>query len=389
MLELRQSYHTLLRSPAQLAFCRQAQSVADLLAALRTLWGAAEASDNALLQAIDALNRETLPDDVAADMAGIWLPRLYRVRSQRLQWCLPDGPATEPFHDEYLIRCWQSTTLNQLITPTTSVQSLAACAGRVPGAQPAGFIFHLSRCGSTLLSGCLSELDDAVVFSEPPVLTEVLVDPALSPRYKRAHVQCLIDLKASLFPGRRVVIKWNAWDIFQWALLRGLYPAVPVVVLVRDPMEILASHHAIAGRHMSGDPSLACVAPVFSASRGATVLDHRIGVLEGLLQAMGALEESPALARIDYSQLHGETIRHVASMFGLRFSAEGRLRMEQRMQSNAKLPGTRFEPDRARKAGVFSADEGQIIEQRLSALHQTLVPRPEQRTPPFEVAHAL
>ncbi|MBU1354126.1 MAG: sulfotransferase family protein [Gammaproteobacteria bacterium] len=389
MLELRQSYHTLLRSPAQLAFCRQAQSVADLLAALRTLWGAAEASDNALLQAIDALNRETLPDDVAADMAGIWLPRLYRVRSQRLQWCLPDGPATEPFHDEYLIRCWQSTTLNQLITPTTSVQSLAACAGRVPGAQPAGFIFHLSRCGSTLLSGCLSELDDAVVFSESPVLTEVLVDPALSPRDKRAHVQCLIDLKASLFPGRRVVIKWNAWDIFQWALLRGLYPAVPVVVLVRDPMEILASHHAIAGRHMSGDPSLACVAPVFSASRGATVLDHRIGVLEGLLQAMGALEESPALARIDYSQLHGETIRHVASMFGLRFSAEGRLRMEQRMQSNAKLPGTRFEPDRARKAGVFSADEGQIIEQRLSALHQTLVPRPEQRTPPFEVAHAL
>lgn len=389
MLELRQSYHTLLRSPAQLAFCRQAQSVADLLAALRTLWGAAEASDNALLQAIDALNRETLPDDVAADMAGIWLPRLYRVRSQRLQWCLPDGPATEPFHDEYLIRCWQSTTLNQLITPTTSVQSLAACAGRVPGAQPAGFIFHLSRCGSTLLSGCLSELDDAVVFSESPVLTEVLVDPALSPRDKRAHVQCLIDLKASLFPGRRVVIKWNAWDIFQWALLRGLYPAVPVVVLVRDPMEILASHHAIAGRHMSGDPSLACVAPVFSASRGATVLDHRIGVLEGLLQAMGALEESPALARIDYSQLHGETIRHVASMFGLRFGAEGRLRMEQRMQSNAKLPGTRFEPDRARKAGVFSADEGQIIEQRLSALHQTLVPRPEQRTPPFEVAHAL
>ncbi|MBU0826614.1 MAG: sulfotransferase family protein [Gammaproteobacteria bacterium] len=389
MLELRQSYHTLLRSPAQLAFCWQAQSVADLLAALRTLWGAAEASDNALLQAIDALNRETLPDDVAADMAGIWLPRLYRVRSQRLQWCLPDGPATEPFHDEYLIRCWRSTTLNQLITPTTSVQSLAACAGRVPGAQPAGFIFHLSRCGSTLLSGCLSELDDAVVFSESPVLTEVLVDPALSPRDKRAHVQCLIDLKASLFPGRRVVIKWNAWDIFQWALLRGLYPAVPVVVLVRDPMEILASHHAIAGRHMSGDPSLACVAPVFSASRGATVLDHRIGVLEGLLQAMGALEESPALARIDYSQLHGETIRHVASMFGLRFSAEGRLRMEQRMQSNAKLPGTRFEPDRARKAGVFSADEGQIIEQRLSALHQTLVPRPEQRTPPFEVAHAL
>ena len=389
MLELRQSYHALLRSPAQLALCRQAQSVADFLAALRTLWGVAEASDTALLQAIDALNRETLPDDVAADMAGIWLPPLYRVCSQRLQWCLPDGPATEPFHDEYLTRCWQSTTLNQLITPTTAVQSLAACAGRVPRAQPAGFIFHLSRCGSTLLSGCLSELGDAVVFSESPVLAEVLLDPALSLQDKRAHVESLIDLKASLFPGRRVVVKWNAWDIFQWALLRGLYPAVPVVALVRDPMEILASHHALVGRHMSGDPSLACVASVFSTSTAASVLDHRIGVLEGLLQAMGTLEESPFLSCIDYSQLHGETIRQVASMFGLRCGAEGLLRMEQRMQSNAKLPGTRFEPDRARKAAVFSADEGQIIRQRLSALHRTLVPLPEQRRPQFEVAHAF
>src|SRR3989344_1195398 len=126
----------------------------------------------------------------------------YHVRSQRMRWCLPDGAPTEPFHDEYLSRCWRSATLNQLFSPRTSLKALAACAQRVPRAQPAGFIFHLSRCGSTLLSGCLSELDEAAVFSESPVLTEVLVDPALTPQEKRAHVQCLIDLKAVLFPGR-------------------------------------------------------------------------------------------------------------------------------------------------------------------------------------------
>ena len=76
-------------------------------------------------------------------------------------------------------------------------------------------------------------------------------------------------------------------------------------------------------------------------------------------------------------------------MFGLRCGAEDRVRMEQRMQSNAKLPGSRFEPDSARKAAVFGADEGQIIRHRLSALHQALVPRPEQRTLPFDVSHAL
>lgn len=389
MHELRPAYHALLCSQAELALCRQAHSVAGLLDALRALWGVAEQTDAWLVQALDTLNREALPDEVVAQMAGVWLPHRYHARSGRLHWCLPDGPPTEPFHDEYLSRCWQRSALDQLVTPQSSLRALAACAGRVPRALPAGFIFHLSRCGSTLLSGCLSELDDAVVFSESPVLTEVLVDPALSPQDRRAHLQCLIDLKAGLFPGRRMVVKWNAWDIFQWDLLRALYPAVPAVALVRDPVEILASHHALAGRHMSGDPSLAWVDRVFSTSKAASVLEHRIGVLEGMMQAMGALEGSPALARIDYAQLDGQTIRQVVSLFGLRCGAEDWSRMEQRMQSNAKLLGTRSAPDRARKAAVFSADESLSIRQRLSGLHRSLVPQPEQRAPQREVAHAL
>ena len=389
MLDLRNAYHALVCSPVQLALCRQAHSVTALLAALRSLWGVGNASDAQLLQAIDALNREALPDTVTADMAGIWLPRRYHTRSQRLHWCLPDGPPTEPFHDEYLSRCWQRSALDQLVTPQSTLRALAACVGRVPKAQPAGFIFHLSRCGSTLLSGCLSELDDAVVFSESPVLTEVLLDPALSPQDKRAHVECLIDLKASLFSRRRVVVKWNAWDIFQWDLLRGLYPAVPVVALVRDPVEILASHHALAGRHMSGDPSLVCVAPVFLASTGSSVLEHRIRVLEGLMQAMVRLIALPGTAHLDYRQLDGDTVMQIAGMFGLGCGAAEQSRMAQRGQSNAKFPGTRFESDLARKATVFSTDEAQIIRRRLSPLHRTLVAQAAQRTPETEVTNAF
>lgn len=385
---LRHAYHTLLCSPAQLALCRQAHSVADTLTLLRQIWGVAGLSDTELLQALDTLNRKDVPDAVACGMAGVWLPRSYRVRSQRLAWCLPDGAPAEPFHDEYLSRCWQNTTLNQLIAPRTSLKALAMCAQRVPRAQPAGFIFHLSRCGSTLLSGCLSELDEAVVFSESPVLTEVLVDPALSPHDKRAHVQCLIDLKAALFPGRRVVVKWNAWDIFHAQLLRGEYPAVPAVGLVRDPVEILASHHAQAGRHMSGDPSLATVAPVFQMSAAASVLEHRIGVLHGLMEAMHALAATHGMPCIDYRQLNSGTVQQVAAMFALRCDTQGQRRIALRMQRNAKLPALRFEPDGARKAAVFDAAQFRAIVQRLSSLHRALAPQPEQVAPVPEVADA-
>lgn len=388
MPDLRHAYYTLLGSAAQLALCRQAHSVADLLAALRRLWGADGLGDAQLLQAIGALNREDVPDEVAVGMAGLWLPHSYHVRSQRMRWCLPDGAPTEPFHDEYLSRCWQSATLNQLFSPRTSLAALAACAQRVPRARPAGFLFHLSRCGSTLLSGCLSELDDAAVFSESSVLTEVLVDPAQSPQERRAHVQPLIDLKAVLFPGRRVVVKWNAWDILHAPLLWAAYPAVPAVALVRDPVEILASHHAQAGRHMSGDPSLAAVAPVLGASAAGSVLEHRIGVLQGLMEGMQALAVEPGVACIDYRQLHGDAVQQVAAMFGLRCDADGQRRIAQRMQRNAKLPDIRFQPDGVRKAAVFDAAQSRAIAQRLAPLHRALVPPAERAAPEPEVADA-
>lgn len=381
MLDLRPAYYTLLCSPSQLALCRRAGSVADLLAALRRLWDADRHSDGELLHALDTLNREDLPDEIAAGLAGIWLPRSYHVRNQRLQWCLPDGAPSEPFHDEYLSRCWQSTPLNQLLSPRTSLRALAAGAKRVPKAQPAGFILHLSRCGSTLLSGCLSELDDAAVFSESPVLTELLVDPALSLQDKRAHLEALIDLKSCLFSGRRVVVKWNAWDVFHAHLLRGAYPAVPVVALVRDPVEILASHHAQTGRHMSGDPSLAAVAPVFGVSAASSVLEHRIRVLAALMEALSALRVGSGIVHLDYRQLHGDSVRRIAGMFGLRCDEEGQQRIGQRMLRNAKLPGVRFEPDGARKAAVFDATQARAIAQRLSALHQALIAPAEHAVP--------
>src|SRR3989344_4140063 len=360
VLDLRHAYYTLLGSAAQLALCRRAHSVAGLPAVLRRLWDTDGLGDAPLLQAIGALNHEDVPDEVAVGLAGLWLPHSYHVRSQRMLWCLPDGAPTEPFHDEYLSRCWRSATLNQLFSPRTSLKALAACAQRVPRAQPAGFIFHLSRCGSTLLSGCLSELDEAAVFSESPVLTEALVDPALTPLEKSAHDQSLIDLKAVLFPGRRVVVKWNAGDIF----------------------------HARAGRHMSGDPSLAGVAPVFGVSAGGSVLEHRIGVLQRLMESMQALAVEPDFACIDYRQLRGDAVQQVAAMFGLRCDADGQRRIAQRMQRNAKLPEVRFQPDGARKAAVFDADQSRAIVQRLAPLHRALAPPAERAAPEPEVADA-
>jgi len=47
-------------------------------------------------------------------------------------------------------------------------------AGAMEGLHPTGFVFHMSRCGSTLIAQMLAALDRAIVISEAAPIDDVL-----------------------------------------------------------------------------------------------------------------------------------------------------------------------------------------------------------------------
>ena len=47
---------------------------------------------------------------------------------------------------------------------------------------PAGIIFHVARCGSTLISQSLKQLGTLAVYAEPQPVNEILVPPHQWPR---------------------------------------------------------------------------------------------------------------------------------------------------------------------------------------------------------------
>ncbi|KEH08030.1 sulfotransferase family protein [Delftia lacustris] len=378
MHELQVAFAALIASPSQQALFERAGSVESVLAQLRLLWRLHGWGDARLIQTLEQLSKEAAVPATAL-LAGGWLPHRYEARTRSIQWCLPDGPATEPFHDEYISRCLQRRLLNQFIRPRTPLAELcAASAPRRWGHRPAGFIFHLSRCGSTLVSGSLSELDSTLVLSEPPVFTELLLDTSLDRAQKREGIAGLVSAITVAVPGRHdLVVKWNAWDIFQWELLQDLYPEVPSLMLVRDPVEILASHHRQAGRHMSGDPSLAGASPVFCCGRSSqpfvSMLDHRMRVLQALMERMRGLHESQGVPVLHYSQLGAGAMEQIARRFGLHASEAARQRIAVRLSQHAKALDQRFSPDGQDKAAVFGAGDRQDIEARLGPLHAQLL----------------
>lgn len=368
------AYCELISSPAQLARCQEAVSVSELLSVIKKLWQQTTLSDDQLLAELAQLNQLVLDGD-KIQLAGNWLPYRYHAKNRCIHWCLPAGHATEPFQDETISRYRQTVLVNQFITPKTALSSLDIQAQAVQPITPAGFIFHLSRCGSTLISGCLSELDTTCVFSESPVLTEILLDQTLEEAAQQQHLQQLINLQACVFPTRPdVVIKWNAWDIFRWDLIRAIYPQVPVVFLVRNPVEILASHQRSAGRHMSGDSVLAAHYPELAPPvKDENMLDFRVRVLAVLLTMMEKHCHEVSVKIVDYVQVDLNKIYAICNYFALTKSSERMLLVAQRMQVNAKSLGQSFCGDSEQKREHFSAPDKTLIESRLLPLYQQVV----------------
>lgn len=372
-MNLLPSYQTLITSPEQLALCAQATSVAQLLQQLKHLWHQEALTDNQLLDKLAACNQQILDIDMAA-LSGCWLPYRYHAKTHSMQWCLPLGHASEPFHDQYIERCRQQRVINQLINPKTSVRALLSAPIDRPRV-PTGFIFHLSRCGSTLVSGCIAELNNTSVLSESSLLTEVLLDFSLTPVEKQQLLPQLIHLQGNLSSGRdKIIVKWNAWDLLNWSIIDAAFAQVPVLLLVRNPIEVLASHQRMSGRHMAGDPSLAELSPVFTACTSTeTLLDVRIRVLRSLLSQMLKIQPQLNAKLVDYLDLTNEKIHELAKHFSLFMDKSDLSRAGRRMKFHSKVPDSLFYSDAAQKRQVFKPHEQEKILLGLNSAYEVLI----------------
>lgn len=307
-------------------------------------------------------------------LAEHWLPYSFVAHRGETCWCLPTGRAEQPFHDEYISTCRQAP-INTLLAPRTSLQAMLSLAVDLPNpSPPAGFVFHLSRCGSTLVSGCFAALAECSVLSESSALTEILLAQHLETEVRSVLIRLLVQLQGRVSPAQsHLIIKWNAWDVYQWQLLRAVFPDVPVLLLIRNPVEILASHQCSAGRHMSGDPTLRHLHPAFAAAQTAeSLLQFRVCVLKALMTQMLAIATEPGVAVVDYADLNLTKLIHIANWFGIDCGAHQQARMAHRAGRHSKTPTAEFQADSDWKRTAFSNLDRQQIEPILSDTYRRL-----------------
>lgn len=241
------------------------------------------------------------------------------------------------------------------------------------GSAPAGVVFHVARCGSTLVSQVLKQQGQCVVYSEPLPCNEVLLPPHPYPRPELVAAVRSLGAAFAAHAGQPYVLKLSSWNTLFCDVVADAFPDTPWVLSLRDPVEVAVSLLAKPAGWMHADAGAAAVLrrAVDPEARSRTPEEFVARLYGSFCDAACRLD--PARGRLlDYAGLPAAIWTQVAPHFGLAMDDTGRGRMQQAARIDAKAPlgkAQEFARDeRGKQAAATPALRAAIAEFALPAL---------------------
>jgi hypothetical protein len=286
-----------------------------------------------------------------------WVPvRLYPQADRPfVDWCyMGRRRFTDPSFSQTIEACIHQP-FNLLFRHQTPIEVLGRWTERHAALQPAGFIFHVSRCGSTLVSRMLAAIPDHIVISEaPPIDSAIRARSRFSKISEERQVDWLRWMIAALGQRRagsetRLFIKFDAWNILDLPLVRRAFPTVPWLFLYRDPIEVLVSQLRHRGPHMV--PGVFAPA-VFGLDQNAVdeaTPEEFCSRILGALYRAGLQYHRDGGMLVNYSQLPSIVFSSLLQFFGFSYSASELENMREIAKFDAKNPRLFFTDDTQKK----------------------------------------
>ena len=162
-----------------------------------------------------------------------------------LQWMDMSGVSlAEPFFQQTVERVRDGR--RELFTEFDVLLQLEKQLDSVP---PTGFIFHSSRCGSTLVSNACRAINNSIVLSEAnaidKLIARLITDPgdvktSLYSVFLRGVVHALAQRRAD--NEEHLFIKFACCSFALIEQVKRIWPNVPWLLLYRDPVETIVSN---------------------------------------------------------------------------------------------------------------------------------------------------
>lgn len=304
------------------------------------------------------------PDLVDFDVRQIvnWLPvdALLVAGQPCVKWMeMRDVSLAEPFFFQTVERVKKAQPYAaEVVTGLEALLQLENISHSVP---PSGFIFHTSRCGSTLLANACRALEGAIVVSEAAVVEKLL----------GRFFSCDTDATRTLFNSllirgalsalgqrrlgteRRLYVKFSCLNVLQFEQVRRVWPNVPCVFMFRDPLGVIMSN-------LDNPPEWMQFESIPEQARAVTGLapdealkldsEERCARALGKFYAAGAELAANGALLLDFDELSSDTLVRAIKFFGITPNQNEITRITQAAQNYSKDPNTRkFEPDASRK----------------------------------------
>jgi hypothetical protein len=310
-----------------------------------------------------SIDAELIRRSVSED--GRWLPYGIRHDGTRLlvDLCnVADDGLEEPFFDQSIHRILRQNPGASRSIPVEALEELTSYGAA------AGFIFHISRCGSTLVSQMLASIRQSAVFSEPAIIETLL---------RGSHSQCetsnesktwLLKNVIRAFVGnnagtRSTLIKFAARATLDHPLICQAHPAVPCILMYREPVEVLVSLAGNQGDRLPpglSEAGLLRESPL--AIKAMRPVEFWVRVLANQYAAALAMCECSHALLVNYTQIPAIAWTDIANFFGLELSASDVESMQESLKLNAKNPHRHFNDDRAAKRGAATQEIHALVD---------------------------
>lgn len=311
-----------------------------------------------------------------------------------VQWCdLSHVVFSEPFFNQTIARCLREDPSR--LRFQTQLDALADLQEISPGLKPTGFIFHISKCGSTLVSQNLCTLPQNLVISEPAPMNSMLVSDlvGISEEDRIKGLQLLVN---ALGQKRRETetnyfIKFKSWNIRKLDLIKKAFPDVKWIFIYRNPIEVMVSVLKAPAEWMDLKSNSVKDDPIW------TDLKNTPGICESITgfsaQEIELMSSEEYCARmlasfcqialkmadhntlmLNYNQLPEATWSSVLDFFQLNLSLEEKEKMRQTSQRYSKDPTHKrvFVDDSETKQKQCSREVQEMATQWLDELYKNL-----------------
>lgn len=270
-----------------------------------------------------------------------------------VRWLRADiGNLTEPFFAP-------SISLMRACVPVpleseTDLETIAAGSRHLTPMEPAGIIIHMTRCGSTAVANALRTAERTTVLSEAaPVDSVMHLSLSRSPSLMtlgRRVLPAIVAVFANCqgAPARKLIIKCGLEGAAFLPLIRDVWPRVPCLILVRDPLEVMVSNIQRPAPWLMLLKSRTEGAPADDSNQDREWVELASKTLGNMCGEMHRhLYESCFV--LDHSRLSPTAVLEVADRFGLQFTSDGREEFHRSLRQYSKDRKRTFEDDTAAK----------------------------------------